>query len=139
MTFAKQVREHLGVSQREFAKMLGVSRVSVIRWEKGSPVTGPALAALRLIDAMPEKALDVLLDGVQANQAEPTQAASVPPAAPTGPAGGPAPDVVGAGSPPPSDRPSAGAAPRPLATPDESETDLGYWGPQEGESSGGLP
>lgn len=41
----KQFREHLGLSQVEFARLLGVSNVTVNRWEHGRVIPAPAMQA----------------------------------------------------------------------------------------------
>jgi putative transcriptional regulator len=51
----KALRERAGVSQREFATMLGVSRRTLQEWEQGRRTpTGPAMNLLRVYEASPE-------------------------------------------------------------------------------------
>jgi putative transcriptional regulator len=51
----KALRERAGVSQREFAAMLGVSNRTLQEWEQGRRTpTGPAMSLLRVYEANPE-------------------------------------------------------------------------------------
>jgi putative transcriptional regulator len=51
----KALREKAGVSQREFAAMLGVSNRTLQEWEQGRRTpTGPAMNLLRVYEASPE-------------------------------------------------------------------------------------
>jgi len=51
----KALREKAGVSQREFAAMLGVSNRTLQEWEQGRRTpTGPAMNLLRVYEAHPE-------------------------------------------------------------------------------------
>lgn len=51
----KALREKAGVSQREFAAMLGVSNRTLQEWEQGRRTpTGPAMNLLRVYEANPE-------------------------------------------------------------------------------------
>ena len=54
----KAVREKLGLSQSEFARLMGVSVRTLQNWEqhRRNP-TGPAAALLKLVAAAPEVAL----------------------------------------------------------------------------------
>lgn len=46
----KAVRKQLRVTQQEFAKLIGVSKATVERWEMGKkPVTGPIVLLLQMI------------------------------------------------------------------------------------------
>ena len=60
MSLAKRARERAGLTQVHLASMLGVSRSSVIRWENGGTVPGPVRAVLSLLEALPERTLEVL-------------------------------------------------------------------------------
>lgn len=51
----KAMRERAGVSQRDFANMLGVSLRTLQEWEQGRRTpTGPAMNLLRVYEANPE-------------------------------------------------------------------------------------
>jgi len=51
----KALREKAGVSQRQFAAMLGVSNRTLQEWEQGRRTpTGPAMNLLRVYEASPE-------------------------------------------------------------------------------------
>lgn len=58
---AKAIREQVGLSQRDFADLLGVSIDTLQNWEqhRRNP-SGPAAALLRLVSAVPEVALQSL-------------------------------------------------------------------------------
>ncbi|APZ43341.1 NadS family protein [Acidihalobacter ferrooxydans] len=58
---AKSLRERVGLSQSEFAQMIGVSIDTLQNWEqhRRNP-SGPAAALLRLVSANPELALRAL-------------------------------------------------------------------------------
>ena len=57
----KSIRERLGVSQDKFALILGVSKRTVENWEQGRRhPTGAARSLLRIVEADPEHALQVL-------------------------------------------------------------------------------
>jgi putative transcriptional regulator len=59
----RALRERVGVSQRAFAAMLGVSHRTLQDWEQGRRTpTGPAMNLLRLYDAMPEAITKVLAE-----------------------------------------------------------------------------
>ena len=45
----KELRLRLGKTQKEFAEMLGVHVVTIIRWEKGN--FNPSKMALKLLDS----------------------------------------------------------------------------------------
>lgn len=60
MSLAKRARERAGLTQVHLADLLGVSRSSVIRWENGGTVPGPVRAVLSLLEALPERTLEVL-------------------------------------------------------------------------------
>lgn len=57
----KAIREKVGLSQTNFAGLIGVSKRTLENWEQGrrNP-TGPARALLRLLDKDPEYALRTL-------------------------------------------------------------------------------
>lgn len=57
----KSMREHLGLSQAQFAHLLGISAATLQNWEQGrrSP-EGPARALLRVVESHPEAVLDAL-------------------------------------------------------------------------------
>ncbi|MEY2343367.1 NadS family protein [Acidithiobacillus sp. IBUN Pt1247-S3] len=58
---AKAVREQVGLSQRDFADLLGVSVDTLQNWEQHRRhPSGPAAALLRLVAAAPELALHSL-------------------------------------------------------------------------------
>lgn len=58
---AKAVREQVGLSQRDFAGLLGVSIDTLQNWEQHRRhPSGPAAALLRLVAAAPELALHSL-------------------------------------------------------------------------------
>ena len=47
----RRVRKALGFSQSKFAALLGVRKLTVLRWEAGHfPVSGPAERLIRLLD-----------------------------------------------------------------------------------------
>lgn len=57
----KAVRAKLGVSQREFAFMIGVSLATLRNWEQGRRTPeGPALALLRVAEKNPEAVAEAL-------------------------------------------------------------------------------
>jgi putative transcriptional regulator len=57
----KALREKAGVSQREFAAMLGVSNRTLQEWEQGRRTpTGPAMNLLRVYEANPETVIAAL-------------------------------------------------------------------------------
>lgn len=50
-SFAKQLRKKFNVSQRLFARILGISEKTVEKWEQGAnPIKGPASRLLFLLD-----------------------------------------------------------------------------------------
>lgn len=52
---AKTIRTHLGVTQAQFAGMLGIPLTTYLKWEYGERrPTGPARALLRIAAARPE-------------------------------------------------------------------------------------
>jgi putative transcriptional regulator len=58
----KGIRENLGVSQEKFAMILGVSKRTVENWEQGRRhPTGAARSLLRIVEADPKQALQVLM------------------------------------------------------------------------------
>lgn len=61
---ARAIREKVGLSQREFAQLIGVSIDTLQNWEqhRRNP-SGPAAALLRLVSAAPEMALHSLHNG----------------------------------------------------------------------------
>ncbi|MDZ7703653.1 MAG: helix-turn-helix domain-containing protein [Trueperaceae bacterium] len=55
----QEIREGLGLSQSEFATILGVSVRTLQNWEQGRRIpTGPAAMLLRIADRHPEAVLD---------------------------------------------------------------------------------
>ncbi len=52
---AKKVREKVGLSQRDFAELVGVSIDTIQNWEqrRRNP-SGPAAALLRIVDSAPD-------------------------------------------------------------------------------------
>lgn len=59
----KNIREQTGLSQTDFARLIGVSKRTLENWEQGrrSP-TGPARALLKIVETDPEGALRALHD-----------------------------------------------------------------------------
>lgn len=58
---AKAIRDRLGVSQENFAILLGVSKRTVENWEQGRRYpTGAARSLLKIVEADPIHALRVL-------------------------------------------------------------------------------
>ena len=54
----KAIRKRLGLTRAQAARTLGVSWVTVYRWEEGhNPIQGPAAAMLTMMDAQ-KKGLD---------------------------------------------------------------------------------
>ena len=54
----KAIRKRLGLTRAETARTLGVSWVTVYRWEEGlHPIQGPAAAMLTMMDGQ-KKSLD---------------------------------------------------------------------------------
>lgn len=52
--YAKEIRHRLGMTQKEFAGILGCSKPTVERWEKkGNMITGPAVLLLCMIGQYP--------------------------------------------------------------------------------------
>lgn len=59
--YVQGLRVRLNLSQASFAKKLGVPVGTIQNWEQGKrEPQGPARALLRLIDRMPEAAMDIL-------------------------------------------------------------------------------
>ncbi len=57
----KAIRERIGISQGQFAAMLGVSKRTVENWEQGRRhPTGPARSLLRIVEADPTHAIKAL-------------------------------------------------------------------------------
>jgi len=57
----RQVRAKTGLSQLQFAALLGVSAATLRNWEQGRrQPTGPARALLRIVNAKPRLALETL-------------------------------------------------------------------------------
>ena len=58
---AKIIREKIGLSQNQFAMLIGVSKRTLENWEQGRRhPTGPAKALLRILDVDPEHAVRAL-------------------------------------------------------------------------------
>ena len=58
---AKSIREKTGLSQNQFAMLIGVSKRTLENWEQGRRhPTGPAKALLRILDIDPEHAVRAL-------------------------------------------------------------------------------
>ena len=58
---AKIIREKTGLSQNQFALLIGVSKRTLENWEQGRRhPTGPAKALLRILDVDPEHAVRAL-------------------------------------------------------------------------------
>ncbi len=57
----QKIREKTGLSQTDFAKLIGVSNRTLENWEQGrrSP-TGPARALLKIVETDPERAIHAL-------------------------------------------------------------------------------
>ena len=57
----KQIREKTGLSQTDFARLIGVSKRTLENWEQGrrSP-TGPARALLKIVKTDPKGAIHAL-------------------------------------------------------------------------------
>jgi len=56
----RTVRERIGISQREFAQLLRVSKSTIERWEAGDePVTGPIVMLTYLLRLFPELAEEI--------------------------------------------------------------------------------
>ncbi len=57
----KELREEVGLSQSEFALLIGVSKRTLENWEQGRRTpTGPAKALLRILKADPKHAIEAL-------------------------------------------------------------------------------
>jgi len=57
----KALREGAGVSQAEFARLIGVSRRTLENWEQGrARPTGPARALLKIVAFNPRAAVEAL-------------------------------------------------------------------------------
>ena len=58
----KRLRTKLGVTQKEFAKLICASKPTVERWERDSekPITGPIVALVRILENRPSLAEDYL-------------------------------------------------------------------------------
>lgn len=48
------ILDRLGLSQRQFALLVGLHPNTVTKWANGTPPGGPAVALLRLLDSRPE-------------------------------------------------------------------------------------
>ncbi|MBI4962656.1 MAG: helix-turn-helix domain-containing protein [Desulfomonile tiedjei] len=60
-TDVKAVRSKLGVSQNEFAELLGISRRTLENWEQGRRTPkGPAKVLLKVAEAHPEAVWEVV-------------------------------------------------------------------------------
>ena len=60
-TDVKRLRNRLHVSQRQFARMLGVSTPTLQNWEQGRRTPrGPARALLKVVERKPQAALEAL-------------------------------------------------------------------------------
>ena len=58
---AKIIREKIGLSQNQFALLIGVSKRTLENWEQGRRhPTGPAKTLLRILDVDPEHAVRAL-------------------------------------------------------------------------------
>ena len=58
---AKIIREKIGLSQNQFAMLIGVSKRTLENWEQGRRhPTGPAKVLLRILDVDPEHAVKAL-------------------------------------------------------------------------------
>jgi DNA-binding XRE family transcriptional regulator len=62
LNLPQKARVAVGLSQRRFAELIGVSRSVVERWEKGRPIPGAARSLLKLIAEHPAIALATLRD-----------------------------------------------------------------------------
>lgn len=64
MNLALQARLSTGLSQRQLAKAIGVSRATIIRWEKDQ-VTIPSVAQalLKVLASKPEETLAIIRNG----------------------------------------------------------------------------
>ncbi|MCW8869885.1 MAG: helix-turn-helix domain-containing protein [Proteobacteria bacterium] len=57
----KELRKEVGLSQSEFALLIGVSKRTLENWEQGRrQPTGPAKALLRILKADPKHAIQAL-------------------------------------------------------------------------------
>ena len=57
----RAIREHFGLSQAQFAILMGISVSTLQNWEQGRrEPEGPARALLRVAEAHPEAVLDAL-------------------------------------------------------------------------------
>jgi len=57
----RQIRAKTGLSQPQFASLLGVSAATLRNWEQGRrQPTGPARALLRIVNTKPRLALEAL-------------------------------------------------------------------------------
>lgn len=57
----KAIREHTGLSQSRFARLIGVSTRTLENWEQGRRrPTGPARALLKIVESDPEGAVRAL-------------------------------------------------------------------------------
>ena len=51
----KRIRFKLGMSQKEFAELMGISKPTIERWESGkTEITGPIVLLMKIIDNNPE-------------------------------------------------------------------------------------
>lgn len=59
--FARDVRQRLGLTQKEFALRINVSLETIRNWEQGRRhPTGAAKALLKVLDQFPDEALEAL-------------------------------------------------------------------------------
>ncbi len=57
----KELRKEVGLSQADFALLIGVSKRTIENWEQGRrQPTGPAKALLRILKADPKHAIEAL-------------------------------------------------------------------------------
>ena len=57
---ARLIREKIGLSQNQFALLIGVSKRTLENWEQGRRhPTGPAKALLRILDVDPEHGREI--------------------------------------------------------------------------------
>jgi transcriptional regulator with XRE-family HTH domain len=51
---AIEIIQKLGISQRQFGRLVGLSANAITKWAKGQPPSPPTAALLRLLEHRPE-------------------------------------------------------------------------------------
>lgn len=79
LNLAQQARVAVGLSQRQFAKLLGVAPSVVCRWEAGRPPSGAARALLLVVIEHPGIVTEVLNGGAAGGSTPQPGGCNMPP------------------------------------------------------------